>query len=83
MALEGNFYLKKNLAPPGTKVIIHKKPGQKNPWDPHGVYGRYLGPEIEHYRFHTLYVNTYQAERIADKYELFTEHNKITGTYNQ
>jgi hypothetical protein len=34
--LEGTFdYNKTPLAPPGTKVIIHKKPLQRKTWDPH------------------------------------------------
>jgi hypothetical protein len=35
-ALHGPFDFNKTpLAPPGIKVIVHKKPGQRNLWDPH------------------------------------------------
>ena len=34
------FYLNKTpFAHPGTKIIIHNKPGQQKNWDPHGVEG--------------------------------------------
>jgi hypothetical protein len=44
--LEGTFDFNKTapLAPPGMKVIEHKKPEQRKSWDPHGVAGWYIGP---------------------------------------
>jgi hypothetical protein len=27
------------LMPPGTKIVIHEKPGQQASWDPHGKQG--------------------------------------------
>ena len=38
------------LAPPGTKVLIHHKPGHRHSWDPHGQEGLYIGPSLQHYR---------------------------------
>ena len=50
MELEGNCDFNKTpLAPPGTKIIIHDKLGQRKYWDPRGVEGWYLGPYMEHY----------------------------------
>ena len=51
------------LAPPGTKIIVHKKPIQRSTWAPHGVNGWYLVPEPLHYsakrNFHkTLLLST-------------------------
>ena len=41
----GNFDFNNTpLATPGTKVVIHKNPGQHKNWDPNGVKGWYLGP---------------------------------------
>jgi hypothetical protein len=34
--------------PPGTRVIAHDTPDQRESWDPHGVYGYYLGPSLDH-----------------------------------
>ena len=54
------------LAPPGTKVLIHAKPNNRETWAPHGVDGWYLGPALEHYRCYRVYANETKAERIAD-----------------
>ena len=49
--LFGNFDLNKTpLAPPGTKVLIHKKSNVRESRDYHGVEGWYIGPSLEHYR---------------------------------
>lgn len=49
--LFGNFDFNKSpLAPPGTKVLIHKKSKDRGSWDYHGVEGWYIGPSTEHYR---------------------------------
>merc|ERR1711884_545352 len=32
------------LAPPGTKLVIHKKPANRKSWDFHGEDGYYIGP---------------------------------------
>ena len=84
MAFEGGFdFNKTSLAPPGTNVIIHEKPGQLNSWDPHGLEGWYLVPSIEHYRLNTVYVNKTRVERISDTEGFSPEHNKIPGMSNQ
>ena len=44
------------LAPPGTKVVIHETPDQRDSWAPHGVQGWYIGPATEHYRCHKCYI---------------------------
>ena len=48
-ATEGKFVFNKTpLAPPGTKVLVHKKPQQWKTWGIHGVPRWYIGPEMEH-----------------------------------
>ena len=37
------------LAPPGTRVIVHKTPDNRRTWAPHGVYGWYLRLTPDHY----------------------------------
>jgi hypothetical protein len=50
-AINGPFdYNAIPLAPPGCKIVVHEKPGQRASWDPHGVIGWYLGPAMAHYR---------------------------------
>ena len=44
------------LAPPGTRVIVHKKPSIQQTWVPHGVDDWYLSPALEHDRCYTIYI---------------------------
>ena len=39
------------LAPPGTKLIVYKNTDNHWSWSPHVMYGCYIGPSMEHYRF--------------------------------
>ena len=58
MTLEGNFdFNRMALTPPDTKFIIHEKQGQQKTWDPHGVKVWHMGPDMEHYRRYTVYIN--------------------------
>ena len=43
------------LAPPGTRVVVHKAPNNRRTWAPHGVDGWYLGPIPDNYRCHHVY----------------------------
>jgi len=44
------------LAPPGTRVVAHITPAQRQNMAPHGVDGWYVGPSQEHYRCHKCYI---------------------------
>ena len=57
---------KNPLAPPGTKVIIHKKPGVRNTWGYHGKQGWYVGPAMNHYRCFTCFVPSTAKEVVTD-----------------
>ena len=55
--LNGQFdYNRTPMAPPGTRVVIHEKPGNRASWAPHGSKGWYVGPAPHHYRCWTVYV---------------------------
>ena len=54
------------LAPPGTKVVIHRKPTQRKSWDFHGQLGWYVGPAPEHYRCYCCYIPSTGKEIITD-----------------
>jgi hypothetical protein len=65
--LNGAFnYNQTPFTPPGTKVVILKKPTTHRTWDPHGVYGWYLGCPPKHYHCHQVYVTTTASKQIAD-----------------
>jgi hypothetical protein len=36
------------MAPPGTRIIAHETPCRRRTWAPHGQYGWYIGPALEH-----------------------------------
>ena len=38
------------MAPPGTRVVVHDKPGNRTSWGHHGTPGWYIGPSLDHYR---------------------------------
>ena len=65
--LEGTFdFTRTPLAPPGTRVIIHEKPTNRQTWAPHGTDGWYLGPALNHYQCYRVWVPRTHAERIVD-----------------
>jgi hypothetical protein len=43
-------YNRAPMAPPGTRIIAHETPNHRRTWAPHGQYGCYIGPALEHYR---------------------------------
>jgi hypothetical protein len=67
-------YNKTAFAPPGCKIIAHKKPGKRRTWAPLGQHGYSLGPAMHHYRCQNVYISTTASDRIVDTLELFP-HN--------
>jgi hypothetical protein len=65
-------YKKTAFAPPGCKIISHKKPGKRR--TSHGQHGYSLGPTMHHYRFQNVYILATASERIVDTLEFFP-HN--------
>ena len=65
--LYGPFdYLRTPLAPPGMKIIVHERPQDRGSWSPHGIDGWYVGPALNHYRCHRVYIPATNAIRISD-----------------
>jgi hypothetical protein len=54
------------MAPPGTRIISHETPNRRRTWAPHGQYGWYIGPALEHYRCYTLYITKTRGERVVE-----------------
>jgi hypothetical protein len=67
-------YNKRAFAPPGCKIIAHKKPGKRRTWAPHGQHGYSLDPAMHHYRCQNVYISSTASERIVDTLEFFP-HN--------
>ena len=55
-------------------MIIHEKPTVRGTWESHGVKGWYLGPSMNHYWFHCVYVTKTRGERDSDCVK-FPPHN--------
>jgi hypothetical protein len=70
-------YNKTAFAPPGCKIIAHKKPGKWQTWAPHGQHGYSLGPAMHHYRCQNVYISTTASERIMDTLELFPHNYQL------
>jgi hypothetical protein len=64
-------YNKTVFAPPGFKIIAHKKPGKRRTWAPHRQHGYSLGPAMHHYRCQNVYISSTASERIVDTLEFF------------
>jgi hypothetical protein len=67
-------YNKTSSAPPGCKIIAHKKPEKRRTWAPHGQHGYSLGPAMHHYRCQNVYISATVNERIVNTLEFFP-HN--------
>ena len=66
-ALGGPFiYDAAPAAPPGCKVIGHEIPQQRKSRAPHSQDGFYLGPAMQHYRCHHVYLTKTHGEQILE-----------------
>ena len=54
------------MAPPGTRVIVHDKPGNITSWRNHGTSGWYIGPSLDHYICMQCYTPATNISRITD-----------------
>jgi hypothetical protein len=70
-------YKKTAFAPPGCKIIAHKKPGKRRTWAPHGQNIYSLGPTMHHYRCQNLYILATAGERIVDNLEFFPQNYQM------
>jgi hypothetical protein len=70
-------YNKTAFAPPGCKIIAHKKPGKRRTWAFHGQHGYSLGPAMYHYRCQNVYITATASERIVDTLKHFPHNYQI------
>ena len=66
------------IVPPGTRVAVHEKPAIRGSWVIRGIDGCYLGCDIHHYICFEVFANNTSHIRIADTFEFFLHHLKIT-----
>jgi hypothetical protein len=66
--IDGQYdYNRAPMAPPGTIIIAHETPNRRRTWVPHGQYGWYTGPALEHYRCYMVYISKTRSERVVEK----------------
>ena len=54
------------MAPPGTRVIVHDKPGNQTSWGNHVTPGWYIGLSLDQYRLMQGYMPVTGIVRITD-----------------
>ena len=80
--LYGEFnYNATPLAPPGTQVIIYENPTVRGTWESHWVKGWYLGPSMNHYWCHHVYVTKTRGERDSDCVKFFPHNTPLPSFF--
>ena len=70
--IHGNFdYNSTPLGPPGCKIAIHDRVGNRKTWAEHASRGFYVGPAKEHYRNYTCYLPKTKSTRVSNTVEFF------------
>jgi hypothetical protein len=64
-------YTRTPLASPGTRLLVHKKPAVRGTWAAHAVDGWHLGPALNHYRCHRVWIWATCAEWVSDTLSWF------------
>jgi len=54
------------IAPPGIKVLVHKKPSNRNTWASHAIEGWYVGPALLAYQCYCMCIMETKCKQIAD-----------------
>ena len=65
------------MAPPGTLVAVHIKPGKRRSWDPHCRRGWCVGPALHHYRNFRCYFPDTKSGVVSDTVDLFANNALI------
>ena len=73
-AMNGEYHFDATpIAPPGTQMLMHEKPGRRRTWALNAKKAWYLGPCFKHYRSVRGLVPSTGGERISDTYR-FKHH---------
>jgi hypothetical protein len=78
MHLFGAFnYNRTPFAPPGMKILVHERPEERSSYAPHSITGWYLGPSLQHYRCHRVWIPSTASERVAVTVTWLPHHFKM------
>ena len=80
--IHGNFnYNATPMAPPGCKIVIHDRAGERKSWAEHASRGYCIGPALHHYRNYLCYLPTTNSTRVSNTVEFFP-HNWTIPSYD-
>ena len=72
--IHGNFdYNQTPLGPPGCKIAIHDRAGERRTWAEHASRGWYIGPALDLYRNYRCYLPKTKSTRVSNTVE-FSPH---------
>ena len=75
--MEGEFHFDATpIAPPGSEMLVHKKPNRRKSWGFNAKTAWYLGPCFQHYRSFRGILPSTGGERISDTVRF--KHHAIT-----
>ena len=75
--MEGEFHFDATpIAPPGSKMLMHDKPGKRKTFGMNATLTWYLGPCLRHYRTFRGIVPSMGDERLSDMVRF--QHHAIT-----
>jgi hypothetical protein len=65
------------LGPPGTRVLAFEDPGDRTTWSLHGLDGWYIGPAMESYRCHEIYITETRGTRTLTTVKWYPHEVKL------
>ena len=68
------------LAPAGCLCAGFTASDVRPSWAPHGYLSYYLGPSLDHYRCHSLFVISTKASRVTDTVDFFAKQFVLPGS---
>ena len=70
-------YNRTPMAPPGIKIYVHARPELRKTFAPHATRAWYLGPALNHYRCHRVFIPSTNKERVAETVVWQPHHCKM------
>ena len=68
------------FAPPGLAVLTFETKAQRGTWGPHGLESFFLGPALDAYRCHRVYVPSTNRDRTTDTVAWIPEPFRLPGS---
>ena len=80
----GTFdYNQTPLAPPGCKIAIHDRAGERRTWAEHASRGFYVGPAMDYYRYYQCDTNLQFQNKLLLLFLIECSQNNCQNKTNQ